>query len=1346
MVGRKEFEGGVSIFTVAFFVLIAVLFGITPIFAIFGIVCQKRHFFLLYNIFNYVWSACFGSIFTYNLYLALGRTQYYSRTVEEVFGWNEPDHSGPLLFCAFLSLITSGCCVYLTIERCLADKACQETFKYPLEKDQEKAWHKLICMRSFHYIFWFLLLRLEAINPHKNEGENSSFARHLDAPDSTIELFHKWPWILQGLLVKDYPLHQFHLELDYQTASKQGTLFTIVAESPFKHTFFVLDAKFSEGILQLQLFGSSNNTLIEQALTSIKRTNDGHLHSIELSIDAEESAITLNDNIYIIAGNLFKTEEQHDLDMKLFLGAFNDSFTSIIGCVKMKNDTEDVVEQQEQATTKELGAKIISVTSNNNSVIPLSSNSSGQVTKGPPTEVFCRPSEETQCENHKQCIRISNSANFTCVCKHGYAGRFCQFSLFARTCEDAFLFHNEANSGVYQVDMDGSGTLPMTFVECRKQKVNGLQQILTIVGHNFPNQTVVRSSKDKVPKFFPVTYKLFSPLQIQELMSRSERCEQYIRYYCNNAPLNLPKTNHPQGHANLTLGQLKCRGEKGNLDEKTVTLKAQSARLELQLSNADKHAPFTQLEFDLKPHKKMLNQWCTETLSKAINLIYGLYLLKWAQQILLLDVQITVGNTVVNKILSAFTTFKTTKFLVNAKQAHTLWFKVRKKCEQNSDVSFHDSAVGYLKYLDEHLPGNPLNTGIVFSIHLSDEYKIVLTINNDTQIARCTVHAKHGTQFNDMRWLQIVLEQTLDQITMSVDDEVCEITGPHLLSQRKIDAFTGSFEGVILPPQPAGPVVAATPYYFLFVGGLPSVQHTRIKRDRIAYYVTDIPGLLGCMRGLMVNEASVDLRQGGIRPLDSDAVRTGCYNDCDTLVCHNGGHCTVQWQNYDPTNQERTGCDCSKTSYYGSNCLKDTGLTFTGDSSIVFDMSEPKRFFLHESVQQLLQFAFSSEAAVESAQNQHLTTIYFSDGREFHAILTKNSSLKLHLADSQLFFFGGEAVELEEEEDEEDESGEQDQDLNQEGGLKQQFFSPDDLLIHKRRKRNVSEAVEVIGLSLDASNVTKGETEDGLEVKQPEVVERYKGCMSNIEIDFQTNEAVRFRPLFYYTKPKDIYQKCFRVPGILPSQQRTVQFPVWEAPLYSFTFEDDQLISGNFVESDQIVPWWMWLIVLLVVWLMLMILLCCICRVCCCKRKKNRKREINKNDLEGKPILSNDGNPLKKKVVIKEPPIRLVFRSQPNGTEPPEKNTQFDSPQTQVMTMNQETTQLSKSQPLPLLKRQPSVDQSSVPSFSTIPSEKEYFPGLEEEEDLDDFEDVDSVLAKGFDENYQMCWMRTPEQ
>uniref|UniRef100_A0A915DIC2 Laminin G domain-containing protein n=1 Tax=Ditylenchus dipsaci TaxID=166011 RepID=A0A915DIC2_9BILA len=930
--------------------------------------------------------------------------------------------------------------------------------------------------------------------------------------------------------------------------------------------------------------------------------------------------------------------------------------------------------------------------------------------------------------------------------------------------------------------------------------------------------TLASISKDKVPKFFPVTYKLFSPLQIQELMSRSERCEQYIRYYCNNAPLNfhhnstwfitsasenyhisqignIPNTcacktssegcahgsqyadksdycncdvasaitfdegtllnknsaissvylrpNHPQGHANLTLGQLKCRGEKGNLDEKTVTLKAQSARLELQLSNADKHAPFTQLEFDFKTSQKDVesmvygnsfqgdqsnlwfislkmghrlafqidiydkmensssnNNFVLNTINVSMMSQTKLNDLKWhrviievfrdeirfsvdnshefkqihmsihsftylfyakvfigslyqrsgftgcvrnfrvnnrllelkmsAQQILLLDVQITVGNTVVNKILSAFTTFKTTNFL----------------CEQKLRCELPRQCCWLFEIFGRTLARHPLNTGIVFSvrtdqksallayahdqfdnfiqIHLSDEYKLCL---QSTMTPNCKMYSacKAWTQFNDMRWLQIVLEQTLDQITMSVDDEVCEITGPHLLSQRKIDAFTGSFEGVILPPQPAGPVVAATPYYFLFVGGLPSVQHTRIKRDRIAYYVTDIPGLLGY------------------------AVRTGCYNDCDTLVCHNGGHCTVQWQNYDPTNQERTGCDCSKTSYYGSNCLKDTGLTFTGDSSIVLTCLSPNAFFYMKV---------------------------------------------LHLADSQLFFFGGEAVELEEEEDEEDESGEQDQDLNQEGGLKQQFFSPDDLLIHKRRKRNVSEAVEVIGLSLDASNVTKGETEDGLEASS-----------------------------------------------------------AWNLAIST---KDSSISSnfGNFVESDQIVPWWMWLIVLLVLWLMLMILLCCICRVCCCKRKKNRKREINKNDLEGKPILSNDGNPLKKKVVIKEPPIRLVFRLSEgaqfwmiystNGTEPPEKNTHFDFPSNSSDDHEPNYHNYPKSQPLPLLKRQPSVDQSSVPSFSTIPSEKEYFPELEEEEDLDDFEDVDSVLAKGFDEKLPDVWMRAP--
>lgn len=48
---------------------------------------------------------------------------------------------------------------------------------------------------------------------------------------------------------------------------------------------------------------------------------------------------------------------------------------------------------------------------------------------------------------------------------------------------------------------------------------------------------------------------------------------------------------------------------------------------------------------------------------------------------------------------------------------------------KNSDVSFHDGA-GYLKYLDEQLPGNPLNSGIVFSFR-TDQKDALLVYAHD---------------------------------------------------------------------------------------------------------------------------------------------------------------------------------------------------------------------------------------------------------------------------------------------------------------------------------------------------------------------------------------------------------------------------------------------------------------------------------------------------------------------------------------------------------------------------------------------------------------------------------------
>lgn len=130
----------------------------------------------------------------------------------------------------------------------------------------------------------------------------------------------------------------------------------------------------------------------------------------------------------------------------------------------------------------------------------------------------------------------------------------------------------------------------------------------------------------------------------------------------------------------------------------------------------------------------------------------------------------------------------------------------------------------------------------------------------------------------------------------------------------------------------------------MFVGGVPRVALERYprapnelkKRERITYYVTDIPSILGCMRGFMLGEL-LDLRTKGIRPSNQgmyfynknsvvilDAVRVGCIEECKSLKCANGGHCAVRWQESVEKENEikHTTCDCSKTSYYGEDCTK----------------------------------------------------------------------------------------------------------------------------------------------------------------------------------------------------------------------------------------------------------------------------------------------------------------------------------------------------------------------------------------------------------------------------------------
>ncbi|XP_065086426.1 axotactin isoform X2 [Ochlerotatus camptorhynchus] len=123
-----------------------------------------------------------------------------------------------------------------------------------------------------------------------------------------------------------------------------------------------------------------------------------------------------------------------------------------------------------------------------------------------------------------------------CDCKDtGYVGKNCHFTRFRKTCEELALL-GFSKSDVYSIDIDGNGVFPPARVKCDFQSLTNATK--TIVEHNLPSQVDVRSFKD-VDFSFHIQYREFSAEMLQELISHSLYCTQYIKYDCIKAPLDL---------------------------------------------------------------------------------------------------------------------------------------------------------------------------------------------------------------------------------------------------------------------------------------------------------------------------------------------------------------------------------------------------------------------------------------------------------------------------------------------------------------------------------------------------------------------------------------------------------------------------------------------------------------------------------------------------------------------------------------------------------------------------------------------------------------------------------------
>ncbi|KAK6037631.1 hypothetical protein COOONC_24864, partial [Cooperia oncophora] len=101
-------------------------------------------------------------------------------------------------------------------------------------------------------------------------------------------------------------------------------------------------------------------------------------------------------------------------------------------------------------------------------------------------------------------------------------------ALDPRTCAEAHTFH-AISSGPTHLDVDGSRSLYGSVAVCS----NGT----TIIPHDMPNETVIRSSDDPTDAMFIISYRDFTSEKLAKLIQSSGSCRQQVYYVCSHAAL-----------------------------------------------------------------------------------------------------------------------------------------------------------------------------------------------------------------------------------------------------------------------------------------------------------------------------------------------------------------------------------------------------------------------------------------------------------------------------------------------------------------------------------------------------------------------------------------------------------------------------------------------------------------------------------------------------------------------------------------------------------------------------------------------------------------------------------------
>ncbi|KAJ8305373.1 hypothetical protein KUTeg_015918 [Tegillarca granosa] len=632
----------------------------------------------------------------------------------------------------------------------------------------------------------------------------------------------------------------------------------------------------------------------------------------------------------------------------------------------------------------------------------------------------------THCEHGGKCV--SNWNGVICDCsKTPYIGKACHFPKYKRTC-DSYYQAGMTESGVYQLDLDGTGPLDPTYVNCNMgYKYRDELYGKTVIDNNFDAKTKIRDSA-----------------LLLQLTDQSTWCRQYVQYDCYDAPLklgdetffkaangevveyigadkpgkclcslnsscsqdkgcncdssmknwqqdcgyNTKKTQLPiteitvlqstrksSAKALLTLGQLECWGTNRQSPAKSVTFKTATSFIQL--------APWTtgDLQFSFRTHQQRALLLYQSAVSANTN-----YLKITLISATKIRFQFHISGSRFSKDLEFSRPLNTGDWQLVTVELDR--YNIR--CSVNSKQEMYN--------IPKVLSSRPTFSGVLFI----GGHRPEITLDDTTGLVGCMRGLMYNDKFHDLTtfidprcnctnpWAHsghnCGININEDTVTFKgTSTSYLEVDAPvdeHLLKSNIILSFRTFKPSALLLYM----YDELNNFVQLEIKGGTRLVLSYNHFEKIISDSIEIGGLTnGQWRQVVIDgslEHSVKLmvdskdhtgsQQIFFYPFSSDAVDVNCNSGCDSKPCLNEGYCIEKWGN------SQFQCDCSESDHAGKRCELEASGVFTGRSVVEHEFSPPD--FYQQTRKERIEFVFKTNATgddsmvlflVQSSRNSH---------------------------------------------------------------------------------------------------------------------------------------------------------------------------------------------------------------------------------------------------------------------------------------------------------------------------------------------------------------------------------------